>query len=119
MADHLARDGVAGARNDVAPERRSPRTSAKSGPTTHKKTSRHTRVKIHPLQSEAGESVVSAIDPIRVEMLSTEMPVHQLAKRGGDEIRIIRRGPNGGQVNLYWKVEPNMGSGRPGQLAYH
>jgi hypothetical protein len=51
-------------------------------------------------------------------MLSTEMPVHQLSKKGGQEIRIIRRPPNGGQVTLYWKVEPNAAAGHPGQLAY-
>jgi hypothetical protein len=51
-------------------------------------------------------------------MLSTEMPVHQLSKKGEQEIRIIRRPPNGGQVTLYWKVEPNVAVGHPGQLAY-
>jgi hypothetical protein len=51
-------------------------------------------------------------------MLSTEMPVHRLSKKGGQEIRIIRRPPNGGQVTLYWKVEPNAVVGHPGQLAY-
>jgi len=59
------------------------------------------------------------IEPIRVEMLSTEMPVHQLSKKGAEEIRIIRRGRGGGQVEFYWKVEPNLAVGRPGQLAYH
>jgi hypothetical protein len=51
-------------------------------------------------------------------MLSTEMPVHQLSKKGEQEIRIIRRPANGGQVTLYWKVEPNVAVGHPGQLAY-
>ena len=51
-------------------------------------------------------------------MLSTEMPIHQLSKKGDQEIRIIRRPPNGGQVTLYWKVEPNAAVGHPGQLAY-
>jgi hypothetical protein len=59
------------------------------------------------------------INPIRVEMLSTEMPVHQLAKRGEEEIRVLRRDPRGGQVRLNWRVEPNLNVGRPGQLAYH
>jgi len=59
------------------------------------------------------------IDPIRVEMLSTEMPIHQLSKRGAEEIRVLRRGREGGQADLYWKVEPNVAVGRPGQLAYH
>jgi hypothetical protein len=51
-------------------------------------------------------------------MLSTEMPVHQLSKRGAEEIRIIRRAAKGGQVSVYWKVEPNKAVGHPGQLAY-
>jgi hypothetical protein len=61
----------------------------------------------------------SRIDSIRVELLSTELPVHQLAKRGQEEIRIVQRKVAGGQVTLYWKVEPNSAAGRPGQLAYH
>jgi hypothetical protein len=59
-----------------------------------------------------------AIERIRVEMLSTEMPIHQLAKSGSAEIRIMRRPPGGGQVNVYWKVEPNPAVGHPGPLAY-
>lgn len=59
------------------------------------------------------------IEPIRVEMLSTEMPIHQLSKKGSEEIRVLRRSREGGQVDLYWKVEPNLAVGRPGQLAYH
>jgi hypothetical protein len=65
------------------------------------------------------EHDTSTIDPIRVEMLSTELPVHQLSKKGDVEIRIIRRAKFGGQASLYWKVEPNLALGRPGQLAYH
>lgn len=51
-------------------------------------------------------------------MLSTEMPIHQLSKKSEQEIRIIRRPPKGGQISLYWKVEPNAAVGHPGQLAY-
>jgi len=76
-------------------------------------------VKLHVPKPELRQSTTPAIDPIRVEMLSTEMPIHQLAKRGVEEIRIIRRRPSGGQVTLYWKVEPNPSVGHPGQLAYH
>ncbi len=47
------------------------------------------------------------------------MPVHQLAKGGDHEIRIIERKLDGGQISLYWKVDPNPAVGRPGQLAYH
>jgi hypothetical protein len=51
-------------------------------------------------------------------MLSTEMPIHQLAKSGQEQIRIIRRPSGGGQASLYWKVEPNPAVGHPGPLAY-
>jgi hypothetical protein len=57
------------------------------------------------------------IDPIRVELLSTELPVHQVAKRGEEEIRILKR-PRGGQVEARWSVDYNPKVGRPGPLAY-
>jgi hypothetical protein len=57
------------------------------------------------------------IDPIRVALLSAELPIHQIAKRGEEEIRILRR-KRGGRVQAYWKVDYNLGVGRPGQLAY-
>jgi hypothetical protein len=57
------------------------------------------------------------IDPIRVELLSTEMPIHQIAKGGDEEIRIMRR-KSGGQVELQWRIDYNPAVGRPGQLAY-
>jgi hypothetical protein len=76
---------------------------------------------VSPAQKEspAIEDVTPQIEPIRVELLSTELPIHQLAKRGQEEIRIVQRKVAGGQVSLYWKVEPNLTAGRPGQLAYH
>jgi hypothetical protein len=40
------------------------------------------------------------------------------ARRGEEEIRVIRRDSKGGQATLYWKVEPNARVGHPGQLAY-
>ncbi|NNE19983.1 MAG: hypothetical protein HKN10_16050 [Myxococcales bacterium] len=59
----------------------------------------------------------SEIDPIRVELLSTEMPIHQLAKRGGEAIRILKRKP-GGRIELQWSVDYSTAAGTPGQLAY-
>ncbi len=59
----------------------------------------------------------SEIDPIRVELLSTEMPIHQLAKRGGEAIRILKRKP-GGRIELQWSVDYSTAVGAPGQLAY-
>jgi hypothetical protein len=58
------------------------------------------------------------IDAIRVEMLSTELPVHQLAKQGAQEIRVMQRTGTRGRMSLYWKVDPNPAVGAPGQLAY-
>jgi len=52
-------------------------------------------------------------------MFSTEMPVHQLAKRGEEEIRIIRRDRKGGQISLYWKVEPTPAKSLPGLPIQH
>jgi hypothetical protein len=52
-------------------------------------------------------------------MLSTELPVHQISKQGGVDIRIIRRADPHGQITMQWKVEPNLALGQPGQLAYH
>jgi hypothetical protein len=60
----------------------------------------------------------SEIDAIRVEMLSTELPVHQLAKQGDQEIRVMRRTAHAGRMSLYWKVDPSSAVGAPGQLAY-
>jgi len=57
------------------------------------------------------------IDPIRVELLSTEMPIHQIAKGGDEDIRIMRR-KSSGQVELQWRIDYNLAVGRPGQLAY-
>jgi len=57
------------------------------------------------------------IDPIRVELLSTEMPIHQIAKGGDEQIRIMRR-KSSGQVELQWRIDYNRAVGRPGQLAY-
>ena len=57
------------------------------------------------------------IDPIRVELMSTEMPIHQLAKRGEEGIRILKR-KRGGQIQSRWSVDYNLNVGRPGQLAY-
>ncbi len=71
------------------------------------------------IQQQAAAERNDPLDPIRVEMVSTEMPVHQLAKRGEQEIRVIRRPRRGGQATMYWKAEPNLAVGRPGQLAYH
>ncbi|NNE19193.1 MAG: hypothetical protein HKN10_12035 [Myxococcales bacterium] len=67
-------------------------------------------------RSNAEESR-SEIDPIRVELLSTEMPIHQLAKRGGKPIRILKRKP-GNRVEVQWSVDYSAAVGAPGQLAY-
>jgi hypothetical protein len=63
------------------------------------------------------EPAVGEIDPIRVELLSTEFPIHQVAKRGEQPIRILKR-KDGGRVEMQWSVEYNPDVGAPGQLAY-
>jgi hypothetical protein len=94
------------------------RERQRNPPSQHLRRHKDTRVKSIINTTRSPENAFQAIDPIRVEMLSTEMPVHQLSKRGEEEIRIIRRAPKGGQVSVYWKVEPNLAVGHPGQLAY-
>ena len=74
-------------------------------------------MKSNPVQSKPLPTEAD-IDPIRVELLSTEMPIHQLAKRGEEEIRILKR-KRGGQIQAQWRVDYNLNVGRPGQLAYH
>lgn len=59
-------------------------------------------------------------EAIRVDNVFTRMPVHRIAKKGHASIRIIERDAtgNGGQIRLYWKVDPNDNVGEPGPLAY-
>ena len=59
-------------------------------------------------------------ETIRVDNVFARMPVHRIAKKGHANIRIIERDAeeNGGQVRLYWKVDPNERGGEPGPLAY-
>lgn len=69
-----------------------------------------------PTHLEPGHS---GIDRVRVELLSAELPIHQISKKGDVAIRIIRRATTNGQVTMQWKVEPNRALGQLGQLAYH
>jgi hypothetical protein len=63
------------------------------------------------------DPAVEEIDPIRVAPISVEMPVHQIAKRGAEEIRILKR-ERGGRIEAQWTVDYSAAVGRPGQLAY-
>jgi hypothetical protein len=72
-------------------------------------TSKPISTRITPVEPE--------IDPIRVELLSTELPIHQLAKQREEDIRILKRDASG-KVKLQWRVDYNPNVGHPGQLAY-
>jgi hypothetical protein len=59
----------------------------------------------------------AALDVIRTETVISRLPVHNLAKKGKVDIRILRVTPNG-EVELKWEVAPNPRFGDPRALAY-
>ena len=61
---------------------------------------------------------LAPINPIRTETVLSKLPIHTLSKKGSNQIRIIHRPADGGQIDLYWKVSPNQEYGAPRQLAY-
>jgi hypothetical protein len=54
---------------------------------------------------------------IRTETILSKLPVHNLAKKGKVDIRIVRRSPEG-EVHLKWEVSHSDRYGQPRQLAY-
>lgn len=54
---------------------------------------------------------------IRTETVLCKLPVHNLAKRGKVDIRILRKS-RGGEVDLKWEVSYSDRYGQPRQLAY-
>jgi hypothetical protein len=54
---------------------------------------------------------------IRTETVLSRLPIHNLAKNGKVDIRILRRG-SGGEVNLKWEVSHSDRYGQARQLAY-
>ena len=59
----------------------------------------------------------AALDIIRTETVLSRLPVHNLAKKGRVDIRILKTTPNGA-VELKWEVSYNERYGQARQLAY-
>ena len=59
-----------------------------------------------------------ALDIIRTETVLSKLPVHNLAKKGKVEIRIVKTDPQSGKIELLWDVAPNPKFGDPRALAY-
>ena len=54
---------------------------------------------------------------IRTETVLSRLPIHNLAKKGRVQITITQKNTQG-EMELYWKVSPNVDLGEPRQLAY-
>jgi len=54
---------------------------------------------------------------IRTETVLSRLPIHNLAKKGRVQITITQKNAQG-EIELYWKVSPNVDLGEPRQLAY-
>src|SRR5260370_2645416 len=68
-----------------------------------------------PIQATQLEN--TAIDVIRTETVLSRLPVHNLAKKGRVDIRILKTTPTG-EVELKWEVSYNERYGQARQLAY-
>lgn len=76
---------------------------------------------LDPAKSQARETPpptdLTPLAIIRTETVLSRLPIHNLAKKGSINIRIIRKTPSG-EVDLLWKVSPSRDHGEPRQLAY-
>jgi hypothetical protein len=63
------------------------------------------------------ERVQTILDIVRTETVLSRLPIHNLAKHGSVDIRILRTTPDG-QIELRWEVAPNPRFGEPRALAY-
>ncbi len=71
----------------------------------------------HPMQlTERFESLPS-LNTIRTETVLSKFPVHNLAKKGRVDIRIVKHSGSGA-VELKWEVSHSDRYGQPRQLAY-
>jgi hypothetical protein len=57
------------------------------------------------------------IKPIRTETVLSRLPMHNLAKKGNVDIRIVKRGPDG-KITLQWEISHSERYGRPRAIAY-
>jgi len=75
---------------------------------------------IHHLakQQEDPEPTLPApLTIIRTETVLSRLPIHNLSKKGRVHIHITQKNAEG-EIELYWKVSPNLDLGAPRQLAY-
>ena len=72
---------------------------------------------ITPLSPQPTPVDTTALDIIRTETVLSRLPVHNLAKTGKVDIRILKTGPDG-RVELKWEVSYSDRYGQAGQLAY-
>src|SRR5437773_1829495 len=66
---------------------------------------------------EAQSGNPAPLNIIRTETVLSRLPVHNLAKKGKVDIRIVRRS-EGGDLHLKWEVSHSDRYGQPRQLAY-
>jgi hypothetical protein len=70
------------------------------------------------LQDEQAQlAALSPLNIIRTETVLSKLPIHNLAKKGRVDIRIVRRS-DAGEVQLKWEVSHSDRYGQPRQLAY-
>jgi hypothetical protein len=69
------------------------------------------------MDEQAQLAALAPLTVIRTETVLSKLPIHNLAKKGKVDIRIVRKG-QGGDVQLKWEVSHNDRYGQPRQLAY-
>ena len=62
-------------------------------------------------------NALAPLNPIRTETVFSRLPIHNLAKKGKVDIRILRKNEHG-EIDLRWEVSYNNRFGQPRQLAY-
>lgn len=63
------------------------------------------------------EQDLAPLNIIRTETVLSKLPIHNLAKKGSINVRIIKKNDQG-QIELLWKISPSRDHGEPRQLAY-
>jgi len=68
-------------------------------------------------QEDPATAPLAPLTIIRTETVLSRLPIHNLAKKGSVQITITQKNAQG-EMELYWKVSPNIALGEPRQLAY-
>jgi hypothetical protein len=68
-------------------------------------------------QQDSATAPLAPLTIIRTETVLSRLPIHNLAKKGSVQITITQKNAQG-EMELYWKVAPNIALGEPRQLAY-